>query len=105
MKLSPTWQKELKWKKETVKKMVFMYCRKNHATPRGLLCGDCKALLTYANARADHCTRIEEGTPCRKCPKPCYKPDMKEKMRNVMRWAGPRMLLRHPITAIRYISK
>lgn len=105
MKLKPIWQKELKHKKDTVSKVVFLYCRKNHLSPKGELCEDCKALLTYAHKRADHCPHIEKGTACRKCKTPCYSPDMKEKMRIVMGWGGPRMMLYHPVVAIRYLIK
>ena len=33
----------------------------------------------------------------------CYKPDMRQKVRQVMRYAGPRMMLRHPILAVRHM--
>ncbi|MDR2525428.1 MAG: nitrous oxide-stimulated promoter family protein, partial [Oscillospiraceae bacterium] len=32
----------------------------------------------------------------------CYRADMREKIRAVMRYAGPRMLLHHPVMAIRH---
>ena len=35
----------------------------------------------------------------------CYKPDMKEKMREVMRYAGPRMMWYHPIAAIKHLIR
>jgi len=42
---------------------------------------------------------------CKKCPIHCYKPDMRVKMRAVMRWAGPRMVLYHPIEAIKHLIR
>ena len=40
---------------------------------------------------------------CAKCPIHCYKPAMREQIRDVMRYAGPRMLKRHPVLAIRHL--
>ena len=98
-------EKELKYKKDTVEKVVFMYCRRKHDSRKKKLCNDCSDLLQYAHKRAEHCPHIEKGVACRKCQTPCYKPDMKNKMRTIMSWGGPRMILRHPIAAIRYIMK
>ncbi|MEG0375126.1 MAG: nitrous oxide-stimulated promoter family protein, partial [Raoultibacter sp.] len=33
----------------------------------------------------------------------CYKPEEREKIRAVMRHAGPRMMTKHPIAAIRHL--
>jgi len=41
---------------------------------------------------------------CAKCPIHCYKPQVRERVREVMRFAGPRMLLRHPVLAVRQPS-
>jgi len=30
----------------------------------------------------------------------CYNAEMRERVRVMMRWSGPRMLLRHPVIAI-----
>ena len=56
------------------------------------LCPECAALLDYALRRLDSC-RFGDGKPsCRKCPVHCYRADMRERIRTVMRWAGPRMI-------------
>ncbi len=48
--------------------------------------------------------RIEwEKTKCHKCPVHCYSQDMREKIREVMRFSGPRMMFYHPLEALRYI--
>lgn len=41
--------------------------------------------------------------PARLCPVHCYKRDMRERMRQVMRYAGPRMLWVHPVAALRHV--
>lgn len=91
----------IEYEKRTVEKMIYLYCRLNkHNQP---LCGDCKQLLEYAHKRLDYCKFGNDKSTCRKCPIHCYKPDMREKMRAVMRFSGPRMILFHPIMAIRHL--
>lgn len=89
--------------KVTVSQMIAIYCHSRHGTEK--LCEQCKALEDYAHARLSHCKFGEDKTSCKKCPIHCYKPDMKEKMREVMRYAGPRMLWYHPAAAIRHLIK
>lgn len=67
------------------------------------LCGDCRELLEYSLARLEHCKFGNAKTKCHKCPVHCYRPDMREKIRTVMRFSGPRMLLYHPLEALRYL--
>ncbi|MGA3290750.1 MAG: nitrous oxide-stimulated promoter family protein [Candidatus Bathyarchaeia archaeon] len=43
-----------------------------------------------------------EKSTCGKCLIHCYRPDMKEKVKKVMRYSGPRMLLSHPNLALRH---
>jgi hypothetical protein len=33
----------------------------------------------------------------------CYKPAMREKIKNVMRYSGPRVTFRHPILALFHV--
>ncbi len=40
---------------------------------------------------------------CSKCPIHCYKPKMREHIREVMRYSGPRMIFYHPIIAIKHM--
>ena len=87
--------------KEVVEQMIRLYCRGNHHTKK--LCAECAALLAYANARADHCPFMETKSFCSNCKVHCYKPDMREQIRRVMRYAGPRMLFHHPVMAIRHV--
>lgn len=87
--------------KNTVTKMIHIYC-KYHERNRHL-CDNCHQLLEYAYQRLNYCKYGETKPTCRKCPIHCYKPDMREKMRAVMRFAGPRMIFFHPIIAIRHL--
>ena len=90
--------------------MVEIYCHgKKHERSRLLshveVCEECSALLDYAYLRLDNCKFGENKPTCKKCPIHCYKPDMKEKMREAMRYAGPRMMWYHPVEAIRHLIR
>lgn len=87
--------------KRMVEDMIRLYCRKNHGTKT--LCGECGTLLDYAKQRSEKCRFMETKTFCSNCRVHCYKPEMREKIRAVMRFSGPRMLFVHPIAAIRHL--
>ncbi|MCD8026984.1 MAG: nitrous oxide-stimulated promoter family protein [Clostridiales bacterium] len=86
-----------------VSKMIEIYCRKNHNTKRGELCSECKELNDYARLRSDKCPFMKTKTFCFDCSVHCYKPEMKEKIRRVMRFSGPRMIFYSPAAAIRHL--
>lgn len=94
-----TTQQKREREQRVVACMIELYCRKKHHTKEGL-CPDCAALLTYARSRSEHCPFMEHKTFCSRCPVHCYKPEMREKIRQVMRFSGPRMLLVHPVLAL-----
>ena len=87
--------------KETVSLMIRLYCRKKHGSKE--LCPECAALDAYARQRSDKCPFMETKTFCSNCRVHCYKKDMREKIREVMRFSGPRMIFHHPIMAIRHV--
>ena len=89
--------------KKTVGMMVRLYCRRYEGNKE--LCKNCSDLLSYAEARLGMCKFGNEKPTCKKCPIHCYKPDMRGKMRTVMRWAGPRMMIYHPIEAIKHLIR
>ena len=88
--------------KKTVALMIKLYCRKKHGT-KNELCPDCKALSEYAAMRSDKCPFMESKTFCSNCKAHCYKPEMREKIREVMRYSGPRMIMYHPVMAVRHV--
>ncbi len=85
--------------KKTVRAMIRLYCRSYHGTRREL-CAECAELAEYAAAHLDKCPFQQNKTTCNKCPVHCYRPGMRERIREVMRFAGPRMVYRHPILAL-----
>lgn len=88
--------------KKTIQAMVAIYCRGRHGT-RQSLCESCRALLDYALQRLDRCPFGDDKTPCADCEIHCYRADRREEIRDVMRYAGPRMLWRYPILALLHL--
>lgn len=78
--------------------MVALYCAHHHGSAG--LCAECSELASYADRRLDLCFYGAEKPSCTTCPIHCYRPEPRERMREIMRFAGPRMLLRHPVLAI-----
>jgi hypothetical protein len=96
--IHPRMQRELK----TVECMIGIYCRDKHHA-REECCGACQELLEYARFRLKNCPFQENKTTCGNCPIHCYKPGMRNTIREVMRYAGPRMIRYHPLLAIRHM--
>ena len=84
----------------TIQVMLGMYCRGHHGGSGALLCSDCAALLDYATRRLERCVFGDAKPTCANCAVHCYSADKREQIREVMQWAGPRMLVRHPLLAI-----
>jgi hypothetical protein len=94
----PRLARELK----TVHAMVRIYCHDLHAEDHGL-CAGCSALMDYATRRLDRCVFGDDKPTCANCKVHCYSAAMREQVRIVMRYAGPRMLTRHPLLAIAHV--
>jgi hypothetical protein len=88
--------------KKTLKIMIEMYCNANHSNADDT-CRECTRLHDYALGKIDKCPFHEKKPVCGKCPVHCYKAEMREDMRAVMRHSGPRMLLSHPVLGIMHI--
>jgi hypothetical protein len=87
---------------ETISVMIGMYCRHRHQS-NGYLCDDCLHLDEYSDKRIQNCRFGDQKPVCTKCPVHCYKPEMREQIREVMRYSGPRMIKDHPYLAIMHI--
>ncbi len=85
--------------RHTIKVMSEIYCQRVHRTPGGL-CAECQELFAYAMQRIDKCPFQDDKPTCAKCPIHCYKPAMRERVRRMMRYSGPRMLIYHPMLAL-----
>ena len=87
--------------KRVVEQMIRLYCRKKEGNKT--LCDECRQLIDYAHHRLDCCRFGDSKPTCRKCSIHCYKPEMKQHIQQVMRWAGPRMIIYHPLAAIKHL--
>lgn len=87
--------------KAVVAKMIRLYYRRK----LGLLEPSTEEmeLLSYAERRLTHCKFGEQKPACKRCPIHCYRSDMRAKIREVMRWAGPRMIIYDPVAAIKHL--
>lgn len=91
-------QKKRYKEQKVVEEMIQLYCRKNHHTKT--MCPECKELSEYAKMRSEKCPFMEHKTFCANCKVHCYKPEMRERIRTVMRYSGPRMIFYHPLLAM-----
>ncbi|MCC8147129.1 MAG: nitrous oxide-stimulated promoter family protein [Bacteroidales bacterium] len=90
--------------KKTVSRMIRIYCRKKHKRKYDL-CPECKELQEYAHKRLEHCPFKENKPNCKNCTIHCYKTIYKDKIKQVMRFSGPRILFYHPLETIRHFIK
>lgn len=87
----------------TLQAMIAISCRGRHGGRRGALCPACAELRSYAEQRLTRCPFAAEKPTCNNCQVHCYRPEMRERVRDIMRFAGPRMLLRHPVYALLHL--
>lgn len=84
---------------ETLLKMLAIYCRGRHGGRE--LCASCLELSAYSVQRLRRCRHTPKPA-CKECPAHCFSPEMRARIRAVMRYAGPRMPLRHPLLTLRH---
>jgi hypothetical protein len=85
---------------KTIEAMVRLYCRGHDHDGRAPLCPECAELFGYAARRLERCVFGDAKPACTNCLVHCYSAEMREQVKVVMRWAGPRMSFRHPILAL-----
>ncbi len=94
----PRLARELK----TIEAMIGIYCQRQHSTKNGL-CPSCQEILEYATVRLEKCPFQQEKPTCANCTVHCYRSDMRERVRDIMRYSGPHMSYRHPILAFMHL--
>jgi hypothetical protein len=93
----------LKREHATLRCMTRIYCDHHHGPSEDELCVDCERLMAYAERRLEKCPYGVEKPTCANCPIHCYKPAQREAVREIMRFAGPRMTWRHPVRALTHL--
>lgn len=94
-------EKKKEQEKMLLKQMIEIYCRKKHNC-KDVLCDECQELLNYANSKIEKCPFMETKTFCSNCKVHCYEKDMREKIKMVMRFSGPRIIFHYPILVIKH---
>ena len=94
---------DTKIEETTIEKMIGIYCGNKHDSADNL-CDDCRELLTYAISRINKCPHHPKPK-CSACTTHCFNTSHREKIKQVMKYAGPRMLVRHPILAVKHFRK
>ncbi len=89
------------FEKKTVYQMIEIYCHNHHNVNSGL-CDSCQEIYDYVVLKYDRCPFGENKPVCSKCKVHCYRKDKREKIREIMRYSGSRMLLKHPLNTILY---
>lgn len=87
---------------QTLVAMVGIYCRDKHGGTEPP-CPECRELLDYAELKLSKCPFGENKPTCAKCTIHCYTPTMRTRIREIMKYSGPRMLTAHPVLAARHL--
>lgn len=91
---------------KTISAMIHIYCNAHHshqARDASGLCEACKAFEAYALKRLACCPYQDNKPVCQKCKIHCYRPAERELAREIMRYSGPRLIVRHPILALKHV--
>lgn len=96
---------DLQTEKAVVQQMIALYCHGVHHSVKGQLCENCRLLWQYVEKRLDHCPFGAAKDFCSFCPHPCYEKTMQQRIRQVMRYSGRRVLLYRPLWAIRHVIR
>lgn len=89
-----------------VTELIQLYCHDKHkgrSKNANNMCSECQALDAYAQSRIRQCPFMTSKTFCSNCKVHCYDPEEREAIRQVMHYAGPRLLLKHPIIVIHHM--
>ena len=107
--IRPLTRKEIKDLKVLLQ-FTAVYCRVKHVQDKSIVttgqaelqglplsrypvCSDCREFLLYAFQRRLRCP-LEEKPLCKHCPVHCYKPEYRQKVREIMRFSGRHLILR-----------
>lgn len=85
----------------TVRKMIELYCRLNHN--KDSVCEECAYLINYADKKLSKCPFSESKPACNQCTVHCYRHEERNRIKEIMRFSGPRMIYTHPYLAIMHI--
>ena len=79
---------------QLLSEMIDLYAKKHHI--------NCDDLKQYAIKRTISCPFMEQKTFCSACKVHCYQEEYRIKIKEIMRYSGPRLFFSHPILVIRH---
>ncbi|PLX66071.1 MAG: nitrous oxide-stimulated promoter family protein [Denitrovibrio sp.] len=91
-------EKRIKKDEKVLQAFIKIYCEQKHQKTGGVpksnaLCPACYDLLSYALKRNELCP-LDPKPRCKKCHVHCYKPEMRERIKEVMKFSGQYYLRR-----------
>lgn len=91
----------------TLEAIGSIYCRGNHAQRRkdeAGMCPECREAIELTLAKAKSCPLGHSGN-CEDCAVHCQRGDAQKRIQQIMRYAAPRMAVRHPLMTFEYLKK
>ncbi|NLC65713.1 MAG: nitrous oxide-stimulated promoter family protein [Clostridium sp.] len=82
--------------------MIEINCKHKHLY-NGSLCQECEKIKNYANMKIDKCPHMESKTFCSQCKTHCYDKLHRDKIREIMKYSGPRIIIFHPVATVKHI--
>ena len=98
----PEPQNNVPKEKENIRKTFGLYCNANHGTTDNKLCPKCTALLTTVMLKIQRCPYGISKPICDACETPCFGEVPTKEFRNIMKSGQKKMLLSHPLMAVRH---
>lgn len=92
-----------KYESLVVTSMIHIFCKRKHS--KDYLCKDCEEIIEYCKKRIEHCPLGERKINCKECKIHCYSKEKRQKIIEIMRFAGPKMSYLHPIMAFRHLLR
>jgi len=93
----------IKREQRTITHMISIYCHGQGHAVSGM-CADCGSILRYAEERISSCPYRGSPKPaCGLCRTNCFTPEMQRRFAQIMRYAGPKMLVRHPLLTLVHV--
>ncbi len=92
--------------RKTLEAIGRIYCSAHHSgtkDPAGL-CPACRSTVDATLARTQACPNGHANN-CQDCEIHCQRGEARERIREMMAYAAPRMALRHPLMTLEYLHK
>lgn len=93
-------EKRIEREKRILANMISKYCEDHHNVSGN--CKSCNELQDYAFKRLISCPFSKDKPVCSKCTIHCYNKNQREKIKEVMRYSGPKMIFSNPKDTVLY---